>query len=202
MPITNTDFIVKQHMTYGTPCLAVWWFRKDAAHQAGDASRLATAFDTTINEAVAGIVNTSVTFDRIEVLNLVDVFDYWSITPTDTAGDVVSTSPGPRFLAYKFRMLRTRLDGRNGYKRFPGVAEELVAGESSNVTGALSTAIPLLVAQMDGSITSGGSVFNPMIPHRELVTLPNNEEQYILTDLFGMGAVSFMGLTTQNTRKA
>lgn len=201
MPITSVDYRVTLQVTYGTPCYSVFHYRKDGAHLAGDAERLADAFDLQVVEHIAGIMNTGVTLNSIEVVNLVDPFDYTTQGVTDTQGDVGTLSAGPRFLAYAFRLNRTRRDGRHGYKRFVGVAEDLVGGESTSVTGALTTAIPLLVASLGATITNGGASFLPMIQHKEPVTLPDGSVTYILTDLFNVGPVEFLGLTTQNTRK-
>lgn len=201
MPITSVDYRVTLQVTYGTPCYSVFHYRKDGAHLAGDAERLADAFDIQVVESIAGLMNNSVTLNSIEVVNLVDPFDYTTRGTTDTQGDVGTTQAGPRFLAYSFRLNRTRRDGRHGYKRFVGVAEDLVAGESANVSGALITAVPLVVAALGATITNGGASFLPMIQHKEPVTLPDGNVHYILTDLFNVGPVEFQGLTTQNTRK-
>lgn len=202
MPITNRDFQVTLRSTYGAQCNAVFFYRKDTAAAAGDAVRLASAFDTGVVEHIAAILNNQVAITQIEVINLADVFDYHTQAPTDTQGDIVATSPAPRFLAYNFQYTRTRRDGRHGYKRFQGVAEELVAGESTSVGGALATAIPVLVAALQGSISSGGAQFQPMIQHKVLTTMPDGKKKYLLNDLFNVGSVVFRGLTTQNTRKA
>lgn len=202
LAISDRDFQVTLRMTYGASCNAVFFYQKETAHLGGDAARLATAFDTAVVEAIAAVLNNQVALTTIEVVNLADVFDYDTRTPTDTVGDVAATSPGPRFLAYSFQYTRTRRDGRHGYKRFPGVAEELVAGESTSVGAPLTTMIPLLEAALEGSISSGGASFRPMIQHKELVTMPDLSERYVLTDLYNVGNVVFRGLTTQNTRKA
>lgn len=201
MPISSTDFRVTLQMTYGTPCYNVFYYRKDGAHGAGDAGLLADGFDLQVVEAIAGVVSNAVTLNNIEVVNLVDPFDYVTQAVTDTTGDVSTSHYGPRFMAYSFRLTRTRRDGRHGYKRFVGVAEDLVAGESANVSGALVTAIPLLAAALGNTIVIGGASFVPMIQHKEPVTMPDGSTRYVLTDLFNVGPVEFQGLTTQNTRK-
>lgn len=201
MAITNVDFVVRQHSTYGAQCLNVFYYRKTGAHAAGDAANLASAFDATVSLAIANMSNNQVNLGLVVAENLVDLSDYASRETNETLGAIVSTSPGPRFLAYSFRMNRSTRQGRNGYKRFVGVSEELIAGESTNTSGALTAAVAAMITALAAEISAGGATFAPMIPRRVLTVMPDQTERYILTDLLPPSSVEFRGLTTQNTRK-
>lgn len=202
MPITDIDFEVTLHTTQGTQqCLNVWHYRKQSAHVTGDAQNLAAAFNVTVVNAIATMLNSQVSLGLIGVINLADPTDYYVQESAAVNGAISSTSPGPRFLAYSFQQPRTRRDGRHGYKRFVGVSEELVDANGMNPTGALIAAIPNVASAISQIITSGGSSYRPMIPKSVLTTMPDLSKKYILTDLFPMGTAIYQGLTTQNTRK-
>lgn len=201
MPITNTDFQVTLNCGYGVETKNVFFFRKTSAHVTNDAEDLCRAFNATMIPAIAGIMNTVVNLGTIEAINLADLTDYFVLESTAVNGSINSTSPAPTFVAYNFRLNRSTRQGRNGYKRFVGVAEELVSFGTSTVSGALTTAIPTLVGALQTSISYGGKTWTPRIPYRQLTTMPDGSEQYILTDLFNISTAEFRGLTTQNTRK-
>ena len=202
MAILNTDFRLTLTGTYAFEWKAVFWFRKQATHAALDAQNLYTAFEATVCPIILGVMNSVATIDNIEVVNLVDLADYYAGGVTPSNGTITSTSPAPTFVSYGLRYNRSTRAGRHGYKRFPGVCEELVSFGSTTVSGALVAAMAALAAGLDNDISSGGATFRPMIPHRELVTLPDDTATYVLTDLFGISSVEFYGLTTQNTRKS
>ena len=203
MPILNTDFRCTLHQDHsGQPCMSVFWYRKLSAHAPGDAQNLWAALNTDLMNAIIAIQHTGVVYTGLEVVNLVDPTDYWSADPTAVNGAIASTSPAPRFVAYGFRLNRSTRAGRHGYKRFVGVAEELVSGGSTSVSGALITAIPNLATVLAGTVNEGGNTYQHMIPHRVPdPDPPLGEEDYILTDLYPISGVTFYGLTSQNTRK-
>lgn len=202
MAITDQDFLVRLHMTYGVPCVATFFYHKFLAHNVNDSSSLAEAFDTVVANAIADMVNTAVVFDSIEVINLVDMNDYTTITPNQTAGLIASTSAAPPFVAYKFQLVRTTRAGRHGWKRFPGVAEELINVLAASASGLLIPAYQNVEAALAAMISADGFDFFPAIPQRELTTMPDLTEKYILTALNPFTTARFIGLTTQNTRKS
>lgn len=201
MTISNTDFRLTVNGTYAFPWSAVFWYRKTAAHTALDAGALYEAFRSSTLPLIMGVMNLTVAVSNIEVVNLVDMTDYHVGVPVANVGLLNSSSPGPSFVAYGLRLNRSTRAGRHGYKRFVGVAEELVSYGSNVISGALVAPMAALVAGLDNIITSGGMSFQPMIPHRVLTTMPDDTEQYILTDMYPISSVEFFGLTTQNTRK-
>lgn len=201
MPITNRDYLVKLTTSYGVPCLNTFWYRTATPFVTGRAAQLAAAFNSQVVTAIAGALNTIVNIGDIAVENLVELSDYHTQNPTAVQGAITATSPAPTFTAYNFQLQRSTRAGRHGYKRFPGVAEELVNFGTETVSGALVTAIPALITALGGSISSSGVDFQPMIPKRLKTLMPDGKYRWILTDLLPVGAVIFRGLTTQNTRK-
>lgn len=202
MAITNQDFQLTLSMTYrSVPCTAVFWYHKFQSHSVNDSQTLLTAFDALVLDNIAALLNTQVSFDNLTAINLVDMNDYSEMTPTHTVGLISSTSPGPTFVAYKFRMVRSTRAGRHGYKRFPGVAEELIAQFASSASGLVATAAPLLCTALAAMISAGGQDFFPGIPQRDLVTLPDGSQEYVLINLNPFTTVVFEGLTTQSSRK-
>jgi hypothetical protein len=201
MAISNIDFQLTYNYDYGVPCKNVFFYRKTTAHAANDAENLCRAFNGTMMGPITGIQNTIVVPNELEAINLTDLTDYFVLETTATNGSVASTSPAPTFTAYNIRLNRSTRQGRNGYKRFAGVAEELVSFSSTTISGALIGAMPALVAAIQSSISFGGATFVPRIPYRQLTTLPDGTQKYILTDLLDISTAEFRGLTTQNTRK-
>lgn len=202
MAITNQDFQVKLHMHYGKPCVAVFWYHKYGAHQVNDSAVLAEAFDVNVANAIADMANTQTTFTGIEVINLVDMNDYTLRPPNQTQGLLVSTSPSPPFVAYKFQLVRTTRAGRHGWKRFPGVSEELIGTSAGSATGLLIPAYQNVENYLTAMLQLGGNEFFPGIPQRDEVTLPDGTKKYVLVNLNPVVEAVFRGLTTQNTRKS
>lgn len=201
MPITDHDFIVKLHTSYGLPCVNTFFFRSAGTHQVGRAGQLASIFNSNVVTPFAGIANTVLQIGEIVVENLVDLSDYFTQESTVVQGGIESTSPAPPFVAYKFRMNRSTRAGRHGYKRFAGVSEELVNFGTATISGALATAMPAFLTALGATLSTGGNDFTPMIPKRLETLMPDGKYRWILTDLLPVGMVLFQGLTTQNTRK-
>lgn len=202
MAITDIDFKLTVNGVYAFPWASVFWYRKQAAHAAVDAFNLYEAFRVATLPIILGVMNPTSDVLNIEVINLTDPTDYHVGVPVSHLGGLASTSPAPTFVAYGIRLNRASRAGRHGYKRFVGVAEEQVAYGSTVLSGALVAAMAALTAGLDNIITSGGASFRPMIPHRQLVTFPDDSERYLLDDLLPISSVEFYGLTTQNTRKS
>lgn len=202
MAITNQDFMVRLHMHYGKACVAVFFYHKFGPHSVNDTTILANAFDTVVANAVADMANTQTTFTGIEAINLVDMNDYTTITPTQTTGLLVSTSPSPPFVAYKFQMLRTTRAGRHGWKRFPGVSEELIGTSAGSATGLLIPAYQNVENALGAMLQASGQEYFPGIPQREETTMPDGKKKYILVAINPFLEAVFRGLTTQNTRKS
>lgn len=201
MAITNTDFVVKLNYTYEQPCLAVHYYRKSTPFNAGDAAQLANLFDVFVQTPYSTLCNNFVTFQNIEVYNLVELTDYASIPSSDPTGDIVTSSPGPRFVAYGFRLNRATRQGRHGYKRVAGIAEDLIDAHGLVVDPALQVGIDAFINAQLMPLSSLGEAFFQMIPHRARTLMPDGTYKYVLTDLFGISSCTFYGLTTQNTRK-
>jgi len=201
MAITNQDFMVKLHTFYGSNCLNVFWFRKTSAHTAADASGLLAGFNAQYANAIANVLNTNVTVGLLEAFNLVDMADYHTQESTPATGGIASSSPAPIFTSYSIRLNRSTRQGRHGYKRLTGVAEELVSFGSNTITGALVTPMAQLLSIFMTNVTNAGNQYQHMIPHRQRTTMPDGSIKYVLTDLLPIASVVFQGLTTQNTRK-
>jgi len=203
MSITNRDFRLTLTGDYdGQQVVNVFYYRKATTGVVGDANRLSAAFQEDVLPHILDISNSFVTYRNITVVNLALMEDFDSDSPTGLVGEITSTQPGPRFLAYGFRYHRTTRQGRDGSKRFVGVSEELVDGSGMDYTGALTTAIPGCWGALQAGISALGADFNPMIPYRELTIYPTPPtNRYILTELFAAANVTYSGLTTQNSRK-
>jgi len=109
------------------------------------------------------------------------------LTPTD---DTVT----PSFLSAGFMLQRGSLVTRNGYKRFAGLIEANVAG---NTIVGLDDEIELIRTALAGDLNIGIlAVAEPVIVKRP-IAVPVEEYEYS-----PVISCSFRGLGTQNTRKA
>lgn len=203
MPITNFDFF----LTLSGTCLGQEVQHGFYYHANGvnppTALQVASAFSDQVLPEILNVVNQTVDYNTIEVINLDDLGDFNLTAIVDGQGNVTSTSIAPPFVAYGFAYGRTTRLGRNGSKRFPGVSEEFTNHDGSSLAAPLDTAIPALVTALRTQLEILGQQAYPMIPYR-IPHAPDAQHPntwYTLENLLGVSGVQFTGLTTQNSRK-
>lgn len=206
MAISSSDFQLTLQGTYaGQAVVNVFYYRKATVGVVGDANRLNAAFQEDVLPHILNVSNTFVTYHTLTVINLDLLQDFDIDSPSGLTGEITTTQPGAKFLAYGFRYMRTTRQGRDGSKRFVGISEDLINDTGLSYSGPLVTAIPALAQQLGAGISALGADFSPMIPYRiwyaNQVPEDPNPGRYILQDLFPVGTVSYRGLTTQNSRK-
>jgi len=190
----NQNFMLKFHMTYfGKSILNVFFYRQYTG--TGNALELLSEFDTTIPPVLKTIQNTSVAYDDIEVINLSDLEDFGSADCSTAAGTYATGDPLAAFLASSFIYHRASRAVRNGSKRFCGISEGMIVGDS--FSGAILTALQNVATVLQQSLDDGsGNVWNPMIARRTTVG------GVVTYTLFVVTGVDYRAVyTTQNTRK-
>lgn len=125
------------------------------------------------------------------------IFNYHDLADFDEQliSGFTGTVTGERlsgFNAWGFRYARGAIGQRYGYKRFAGVAENDVSGESP--IAAAVTRLNALAAVMPQIITAGGTTLQAFIAKRPL-TLGANPLGQLST------SAAFQRITTQNSRK-
>lgn len=121
--------------------------------------------------------------------NGVDLF----VNSTIITGTYTASSTAPSFTSYGFMLLRESLVTRNGYKRFAGIPDPLIDGNSYVGTPSWLTDVENGLAA-DLYIALAG-VAEPVIVKRPIAN-PAGVYQYS-----GIGSAQFRGIGTQNTRK-
>ncbi len=120
-------------------------FHLERLDPGADATKIALAYDFTVLPNLTGLQSTGADHTTIQVRNLSDPTDFAAITPTSgsgtRAGEALST-----FNALAIQFTRTRLDIRNGQKRFDvGVETDKVANTWSGPFITLADALAVLI---------------------------------------------------------
>ena len=119
------------------------------------------------------------------------------LAPINTGGSIaVGAENGlPSVVSIGFRQARVAAGQRNGYKRFSGLDERNVTGNTWVGLGTEIEALRLKIQEPRETGTFEDNLFAPFIAHRP-ITLGTNPTGYL------PGNVSFMGVRIQGSRRA
>ena len=149
-------------------------------------------FVDNILEPVQLATSTDFRFDSLYLQNISNGIDI----ATRNIGLDGSIGAGslPSFVNYTFRLQRETVATRNGYKRFAGVPESYVTGNTYTGPGGLIDTIEqgLALDLLSGLV----SIAEPVIMKRPLPTIVPSSHPYS-----SIGGSDFRGIGTQNTRK-
>lgn len=196
----NDIYQVKFHQTFGTggrALLNVFYYRQMVG--SGDASDFSAIFQFYMLPAIAACVSSQIKFTTIEIINLDNPADYDTQAASTTAGALASSDCLPAFVCWAFRLGRTTRAVRNGQKRFAGIQEADQADGAVTGTGinnnlnALATMLGTLLVTSNSSDSWAPRIFRP-----EGV---NSKNEPVERADFPIGSVSFVGISTQNSRK-
>lgn len=153
-------------------------------------------FEETVITPVLAATSADYDVQEITVRNVTNGLDFLVHTFAVGALEGTSASPAlPSYVNYTFRLQRESLVTRNGYKRFTGVPEDLVTGNTFVGSSALTTAIE---NGLKADLVSGvATLAEPVIMKRPLPTLVPSSHPYA-----SIGGCDFRGIGSQNTRKA
>lgn len=188
--IRVTDF-----QTYlGETCLNVYYYRiiEDTPLGADYLEELAEGFLDNVLEPVTAIQGPTCIHTQREWRNLsngVDFFVDSEAIPGEFDGDNAINS----FTSLGFMLIRSDLLTRNGYKRFTGLSENQVSGNSYVGDAGLTNAIADGLA--NALIFSLTDVAIPVIVKRPIATPAGS---YVYS---AVSSATFRGIGTQNTRK-
>lgn len=154
----------------------------------------ANSFETAVRFNVLGAQNDSVVWTGLQVRNLTNGLDLLERAYEPPVAGSVTGDALPPFCTHTFRMNRSSLATRNGYKRFCGVDEDHNADGTSGLPAANITNISNALKN-DISIAAVPSL-RPVILKRPLPLLvptshPHSE----------VVSVDYRGIGSQNTRK-
>lgn len=184
-------FIRDKQVMQDQDMMNVYYFRQENGSDGAQA--LAEAFEQVILPNIVAIQHSSVTHTEIEVINVFDEEDFYSLALTsgnvgERTGEVL-----PRFNAWGFTILRATRLVRNGSKRIAGIAEgDILNGVPAG--GFLSTLNGYADALAATLEDSNGNAWDLKIPKGPWVgaTVPL---------AMPISGVIFAQATTQNSRK-
>lgn len=156
---------------------------------------LGTGFGDNVLDDIRAITSDQITYNHADIVNIRDVSDFaqddYSVTGSLTGGTTLDL---PSYIGLGFRYNRVGPGQRHGYKRFGGLIESQVSGNSyaGNPTLAADLATALIYNQ--GSDTYNSWRWSPFVASRPIVFGATPSGYVPVTSLF-------QGVTTQNSRK-
>lgn len=199
MAVANGDLIqVIDNQSYlGQQVLNVYYYRWNSAPSVDNSylSLINDSFETRVIEPILDLQNNGLTHVSREWKNLSNNLDIFT-DGTVLTGSNASTESSrlPSYVSIGFMLQRDSLVTRNGYKRFAGLTDADVSG-NTYVGGAPSVeAVELALAS---SLAAGVlEVAYPIIPKRPLVPPVGS---YVYSSV---QSARFRSIGTQNSRKA
>ena len=189
--------LVDNQLYLGQQVLNVYYYRVTAVAGLADGylSDLNDYWEPNVLDQVLNIQSDSLDHVSREWRNLTngaDLFVDGSVIPGALAESDASDTPS--YVSAGFLLHRESLVTRNGYKRFAGITEAQITG---NTYIGNMTHIGLIETALAGDLNIGViAVAEPVIVKRP-ISVPVTSYQYA-----SIGSASFRGLGTQNTRKA
>lgn len=149
------------------------------------------------DESLKAVTNEGITFSAVEMLNFTNGIDFDTLALTGELGGVAGEILPP-YAAWGFRYNRASAMSRHGYKRFIGVSES--QQQAGVATAGAQTLLGNLAAVLDNTVVIGGASGNANIEPRIMSFWLGKQLRETPVD-FPVASVSYVGLTTQNTRK-
>jgi hypothetical protein len=152
-------------------------------------------FNEVVIAKVREIQVDGLTYDTVEIKNLSNGVDF-AVNPLGFTGLIPAADDAqmPSYVSMGFQLLRDSLVTRNGYKRFAGVIESAVDGNTFVGYNVATAAIEVALA--DRLHAGLVEVASPIIVKRPI--LPPVGSDYLYSSV---ASALFKGLGTQNTRK-
>ena len=199
MAASNGDLLqlVDNQSYLGQQILNVYYYRVTAIAGIADGylSLLNDYWETNVLSAIKAIQNDGLSHVSREWRNMtngVDLFTDGTVILGSNAESDAAQSPS--FVSAGFLLQRESLVTRNGYKRFAGLSENLISGNTWVGGTPLLTAIETALA---GDLNIG------IISSAEPVIVKRPIEAPVVSYVYSsIGGASFRSIGTQNTRKA
>lgn len=190
--------VVDRQSYLGQTILNVYYYRVTSVTGINDDGYAAFAvwFQTTVLGPIADVQSVDLNHNLLQIRNLSNNLDLFEL-PIDIDGEATGGAGSmPSYVTITYKLIRESLATRHGFKRFAGVPESQVTGNTwLTAGGSFDTAIAAALAAdwVDGIVTMA----EPVIVKRPIS--PPVGTSYIYSSI---GAAQFSRLGTQNTRKA
>lgn len=195
MPSIGNRFELLDQQDYnGATCINAYFYRAtDGASPS--AADLITQFVFFMLPVTVAIQVPTAVHQLIACRNLDDPLDFSVLAPIGANVGTVVGQGLPPFVAWAFRLARTRTDMHHGAKRIVGVSEaNQDIGQQSGFASALADYAAVYGADLVGG---NGNRYEPRIMRRLL----DAEGHLIGYEDFEAGLASFVRISSQNTRK-
>lgn len=188
--------LVDNQLYLAQQCINVYYYRMTSVVDLGDnyLEDLNTIWEDLVLDEVIGLQSDALTHVSREWKNLSNNLDFF--TDNTVVPGFLATPGGentPSYVSAGFLLQRETLATRNGYKRFAGIPEGSISGNTYVGSTAVVDAVEAALASdlMAGIV----SVAEPVIVKRPIVPPVG---VYVYSSI---GSAAFRGLGTQNTRK-
>lgn len=189
--------IVDIQTLLGQTLMNVWYYRCTVAVDDGveTLEQLASFLRLSVLDEITAIQVTGLLHTQRQVKNLTNGIDFF-VDATVDPGQVSTsgTDALPSFISAGFMLVRSSLATRNGYKRFGGLPESMVAGNASAIPTGLVDNIESAIVQTP--VLLNAAEFEPVIVKRPIPEPGGGDYVYST-----VSACQFRGIGTQNTRK-
>jgi len=175
---------------YGAPCDNVFFYGSNEV--GANSTGLRSAFATNVIGHILDLLSEDYNHDRLEIAGVRGIFDF-SNESLDAPGEVADSAE-PRFVAYSFRYNRASGLERHGFKRFAGVPDG--AWIDGSLDPDVRSDLDSLASFLTGHISDSGITYQPLIPR-----FFENKVELDPPLYYSFSTASFVGVSTQNTRK-
>lgn len=191
MALGDTYLLRDVQTLAGQECINTYYYEN--TNDDGTAEDLVGAFISDVLPDIQAIQHEDLVHESVDAYNLSDSEDFYAEALGATYNGDVGGEVMPKFVAWSYRLNRASRSVRNGHKRYAGVAEAWVAdGEPAPSTGNGERAA--LAATLEAELAPNEGRYELRIPKGPFSpsTIPTP---------YPIASVSFVGVTTQNSRK-
>jgi hypothetical protein len=204
MPISGNSerfFKVTLRGLYGNqPTVNVFHYRQTLPLQS-IASDVAGFFIAGPLAAIRSVQNSNQTYQEVEVIDTRDVANFHS-EAISLAGATTALEALPGFIVWSLRLLRSTRDMRSGWKRFSGLNEADISGNTFTTghLALLNAAAPDIADDLiDGIATLAHCIVRDGPTKATPLVDPNDSTTWYYTDVAAQSVPN--RVTTQNSRK-
>lgn len=178
-----------------------FWYRVELEPDAGyDANTVyenwLEQFRQTVLLEVCDSIVDDWSLSSIRLDNRTNNLDFYPYTTFPATAGIFTGDPLPSFVCWSYRLNRGNKTTRNGYKRFGGVAETSVSGNTNNLPSATYEQIETALAS-----AISGEVIDPTFYMNCVPIIVRRNTLGVVTAFQDVVSAEFLGVSTQDTRK-
>lgn len=188
---TSADFL-------GQVCDNVYWYTQVAGSASNSAELLAEALLGGVTQVVRGAQHQDYNVSRIRSVNWTNPIDFYADDGIVQPGLVTVGEPAPSFVQFSFTLVQPYPGVKSGSKRFAGVPEFYMNGNTEGIPSLIAIGIENALSQV---LVNGGLSFKPVVLRRVIGGVPQNSEMgnppFQTWDVLN---VNYRGISSQRSR--